>query len=415
MEKSDLTPEFYTGSPLDSTDLRYRDEFIEELWDTLLTKHVLLVAPRRTGKTSVMDHFVSHPKTGYIVVKENVQDLDHPADFFLSLLSRFNDEHPSILRKLQESGWKLMKDAFSKIENVGISEFKVALRESDPSWQENWRQHGYDLLSRLRKQGQPTLLIIDELPDMLLNLNKSHPELLQPFLAWFRSQRLDPTPKKDSIRWLLGGSINLYSTLDAVEMVDLINDLHNLPLPVLTNEQVEHFVTTMLKERNVRIHADLPDSVVKILGRPIPLFMQLLTLDLYRRWKKTDAEKAPLSKQDVEDTFNQLVRSSAAQDKLQHYHSRLRRYYSEPNLSAAHVILGQLSLSQGGISRSSLFGEFQRHLSDSGQTLFPHELKQNFNQLLRDLANDFYVEEISENRYDFASGVLKHWWRKYYA
>ena len=37
------------------------------------------------------------------------------------------------------------------------------------------------------------------------------------------------------------------------------------------------------------------------------------------------------------------------------------------------------------------------------------------NQLLLDLENDFYIIEVDERIYDFASGVLKLWWRKYYA
>ena len=58
--------------------------------------------------------------------------------------------------------------------------------------------------------------------------------------------------------------------------------------------------------------------------------------------------------------------------------------------------------------------EFQRTLIESGQQLPLFEQKQLFNELLRDLANDFYIEEISDNQYDFASGILKAWWRKYY-
>jgi predicted AAA+ superfamily ATPase len=76
MEISPETPEFYTGSPVDAADLRYRDQFVADLWDTLRTKHVLLTAPRRTGKTSVMDHLRSFPQNGYAVIYENVQEND---------------------------------------------------------------------------------------------------------------------------------------------------------------------------------------------------------------------------------------------------------------------------------------------------------------------------------------------------
>ena len=38
-----------------------------------------------------------------------------------------------------------------------------------------------------------------------------------------------------------------------------------------------------------------------------------------------------------------------------------------------------------------------------------------FNELLLDLENDFYIVEVEEGLYDFASGVLKSWWRKHHA
>ena len=80
-------PEFYTGAPVDPVDLRFRGTFLAELGQTLRTGHVVLTAPRRTGKTSVMDYLRDHPENGYSVVSINVQDLAHPADFFQVLRS----------------------------------------------------------------------------------------------------------------------------------------------------------------------------------------------------------------------------------------------------------------------------------------------------------------------------------------
>ena len=59
--------------------------------------------------------------------------------------------------------------------------------------------------------------------------------------------------------------------------------------------------------------------------------------------------------------------------------------------------------------------ETERLLADLGIERPEHERKQLFNQMLLDLENDFYIIEVKEGIYDFASGVLKSWWRKYYA
>jgi len=81
--------DFYTGSPLDPDDLWFREEFVDLLWDILSTEHVLLTAPRRTGKTSVMDYMAAKPQGGYSAISVFVQDLDHPSEFLLTLLDAF--------------------------------------------------------------------------------------------------------------------------------------------------------------------------------------------------------------------------------------------------------------------------------------------------------------------------------------
>jgi len=412
MKTSPDLPEFYTGSPVDAPDLRYRSAFLTELWETLATKHVLLTAPRRTGKTSIMDHLRAYPQNGYAVVYENVQDLSHPADFFAALLSRFYDEHPNVFRNTIGKSWALIKTALGKIEEVGLSEFKVALRASDPDWKSKWKQHGERFLQQIRKHATPILLIVDELPDMLLNLKAEDEPLMREFLAWFRTQRQDPKPKHDKVRWLVGGSVNLSSTLDSVAMVDLINDFEDVPLPILSTANVTDFVSSMLTPRSVNLEEDVPARVAARLGRPIPLFMQMITQDLYRRWKRNGHT---LTTADVDEAFADLVISNAARDKLQHYYSRIDRYYEGSKVPAAHTLLSQLSLSEDGLGRSRLLQEFERILADEGLDLPSHQRKQRFSQLLRDLENDFYVSEISANHFDFASGILKSWWKKYYA
>ena len=405
-------PEFYTGAPVDSVDLRFRDEFLTELWGTLRTKHLVLTAARRTGKTSVMDHLREHPMNGFSVVSSNAQDLTHPGDFFQVLLDAFHDAHPSLVRDKLAAGWELVSDALGKVGEIGVGGFKLALRKSDPSWRENWRQHGDTFLKQARKTGVPILFIVDELPDMLLNLSREDAALLREFLAWFRTQRSNPAPARDSIRWLLGGSVNLAGTLDALGQVDLINDLEDIPLPPLTEGNIRTFVTEMLSGRGVPYQEDVPYRLISRLGRPIPLFMQMVTQDLHRLWKK---EQREIIVTDVDTIFEALIVSPGARTRLQHYYSRIKQYYTDPKRSIAYSLLGQISVCESGLRRAVLLQETDRLLVGSGIELPAHERKQLFNQILLDLENDFYIIEVEEGIYDFASGVLKSWWRKYYA
>ena len=194
--------------------------------------------------------------------------------------------------------------------------------------------------------------------------------------------------------------------------MDLINDLEDVSLPPLTDVDIAIFVKEMLGGRGVAYDDDVPPRLIRRLGRPIPLFMQIATYDLYRMWKR---EKRKIVAADVDGVFDAIILGSAARTRLQHFQSRIDRYYADPKSSLAHVLLGQISMSESGLGRAALLQETERVLVELGIRLPAHERRQTFNRLLLDLENDFYVVEVENDIYDFASGVLKSWWRKYHA
>ena len=410
--------DFYTGSPVDPDELWFRDEFIDRLWEVLRGEHVVLSAPRRTGKTSVMDHLAARPRDGFSTVSAFVQDLDHPNDFLLTLLDAFHSKNANLFHRVFRQAGSWVGSALDRLEKVEFSGFKVALRAEMKSRPDDWKEFGdREFFAVIRNFSGKLLFIVDEFPDLIVNMHRNHPGLVRPFLSWLRGHCMNPLPREDNLRWLLGGSVNLSSTLDSLHALDLINAFHEESLPVLTVSQVKEFVIRMLTERGVEFDEQVPGGVVDRLGRPVPYFLQMITQNLYRLWKRS---RHRLVSDDVRDCFEDLIISSGARDKLQHFYSRIQQYYGDPKRSAAYELLAQLSVSDKGLSRSMLFDVFEKVLNMNGMALPQYERKQLFNQLLRDLENDFYISELTPNtsegiRYDFASGLLKSWWKKYYA
>jgi hypothetical protein len=105
---------------------------------------------------------------------------------------------------------------------------------------------------------------------------KEAPEKLDTFLHWFRVVRQNP--ERDNIRWLLDGSVNLRSTLDEQGKLKLINDLRVESLPPFTDSEVKEFVETMLRMRDVPLKMEIIERIKQLLGKPIPFFLELLTL-----------------------------------------------------------------------------------------------------------------------------------------
>lgn len=212
-------------------------------------------------------------------------------------------------------------------------------------------------------------------------------------------------------RWLVGGSVNLRSTLDQEGKLSLINDFRVEPLPPFSDKEVDQFVTTMLGLRDVSFQPEMVGRVKLRLGRPIPFFLQLLTQELYRDWRKHHETLRP---DHVDSVFNRVLLGENARDKLQHFRSRIHTHYPDDEKNAAFELLDRLSGSETALSRDALMTAYTEIEAAKPRPRTGQNLKQSFHDLMLLLQNDFYVEEVAERQYDFASSTLKLWWRKYY-
>ncbi|MCX6922493.1 MAG: hypothetical protein NT154_04660, partial [Verrucomicrobia bacterium] len=58
-----------------------REDFIDHLWRMLEANNILLLAPRRFGKSGVMRHVLLHPRPGYLPLSFELEDVDSPEEF----------------------------------------------------------------------------------------------------------------------------------------------------------------------------------------------------------------------------------------------------------------------------------------------------------------------------------------------
>jgi uncharacterized protein len=401
--------EFIVGSPARDDDFLFRETFIEDLWEALNKHNVLLLAPRRTGKTSVMYRMLDRPGEGWLVIHLNVEDLKTPDDFIVSLIDAINEHQPRYLREVLSKGWDFLSGALRRLEAIEVSEFKIQLRKSEnPSVK--WQDRGSELIERVFNSREKVLFIIDELPDMLSAMMMEPENQYTDFLHWFRKIRERSLEK--NVRWLLGGSVNLIAALDQQSMIKLVNDLKVEPLPSFTEHEVADFIGRMLRQRHVAFDENVICRIGELLGAPIPLFLQMLTQELYRLWRRNPS--GVLTSDAVDAVFNKSLLGEMARDKLQHYRSRIDIHYLQEDREAACHILSTLSLTEKGISPAALFQIYRRIEETRTDARKGAALSQAFNRLMLHLQSDFYIEQCDDGAYDFASRLLKTWWKKYY-
>lgn len=406
---SNIQTDFIVGGVARNSDFYFRKSFVDDVLESLKKDNVLLLAPRRTGKTSVMYYLLDHCASKFKVIHLNVEDLESPVEFYLSLIDAINEHQPEYLKKLSAS-WSLFKNISSSLEEISFLDFKVKLKTAS-NWEKDWKDIAQQLLERVINTNESVLFIIDELPDMLSAMGDKSKEELKIFLHHFKKLRTNPRATK--VRWLVGGSVNIKGTLDELRLINLINDLKPEPLPTITKQEMKAFVTMMLNDREVKYSKTMIPRMYELLGEPIPYFLQLFTQELFRFWRREKPKK--LEVKHVDNVFQHTLLGEAAHDKLQHYHSRIKLYYPVEEQEIAYIFLDKLSLADEGISEKALFTDYQKHLATQSESRETLSQKLAFKHLLLKLESDFYVSKQDDDKYQFNSYLLKTWWRKNWA
>ena len=386
-------------------------KLIKTLWHKLENDNILLIAPRRFGKTGAMYCLLDSPQKSFEPVILNVEPITSASNFIVELTARLHKKNAFHQRIL--SLWDKKKDIFNflrdSISNIDIGGLKIELREHTDIV-ENWESYGEKLMSVLSTSTPRLLLIIDEFPIMINHIAKNNIEEATKLLRWFRSVRISP---ETQTRFIVGGSINLVSTLDKLDLVDTINDLLPQKVNVFSQKTAKQFIKeTFANEMNFdnkkfEISNDLVDYILELVGEPIPYLLAVFLSAIIDR--QSDDSSEQMKKNNILAVFEEDLLYGATSITFQHYRSRLDQYYSGTDSDVAKSILNLLSRTDYAVKKQTLYQIFLEK-----SKLRPDDSNyDNFSDLMFRLENDFYVKEINR-MYSFFSRILRLWWKNNY-
>ncbi|MBN1654422.1 MAG: ATP-binding protein, partial [Deltaproteobacteria bacterium] len=185
------------GNVPEPNELYGRDELIEHLWRQLEGNNILLLAPRRFGKTGVMNHVLERKKDDWLPVYLELEDVDSPAEFVWRLSREVlaHSELRKVLAKARALPGELKEWITDTFDEVGFEGAKVKFKVAVPP---DWRSNAKTLMRELEKAEPILIFIFDEMPSMLEKIRTDlGDEEARNFLAWFRTVRLQ---RKDQLR-----------------------------------------------------------------------------------------------------------------------------------------------------------------------------------------------------------------------
>lgn len=212
------------GNVPEPGELHGRSSLLDNLWRAIASNNILLLAPRRFGKTGVMRHILKQPRPGYLPVYFDLEDVDSPHEFVWRVAREVlaQDRLRSLLRSargLPGAIKEWARDTFDEIEFDGA---RVKFRADIAA---DWRNAARRLLLELEKAGPTLVFIFDELPAMLDKVHHaSGDDEARSFMAWFRSVRMQQQDELRRHRFLVGGSTGLDLILRRLSALDTLND-----------------------------------------------------------------------------------------------------------------------------------------------------------------------------------------------
>lgn len=391
------------GAPVRGADFYGRDALVDIIWQKLRFGNILLTAPRRFGKTSVMYRLIDEPRYDFKLVHADLEHMIEPAELISQLavqlatdtrLSRIANG----LSYFPKTLWTRFKETFSEIDLLKV---RVKLRDKlRPHWQES----GEELFKRVAEFPGTIVFVLDEFPMMIDRMARSstHREEAKTLLRWLRALR--QSPSTTNVRFLIAGSIGIGHVLNELGEISAINDFEQVRLEPFPKKMAAMLLDELANTHKIPLSEPSKRKMLEAIGTYIPYFIQVIFSEAA---KSHTQNGEPITPKRVEQIYRDKVLGVECKTYFDHYYGRLRDYYKPHEERAVKRILRELALA-GCLSREICYQLYRDNLGDRSDV-------EEFNRLMTDLENDFYVRfDATSRKYEFASKLLRDWWLRHY-
>jgi uncharacterized protein len=380
-----------------------RDEFIEHLWRALEANNVLLLAPRRFGKSGVMRHVLVRPKPGYLVLSFELEDVDSPEEFVWRITKELlgHDNFRALLsqaKRLPSALGQWVRKHFDEAEFEGAKiKFKADIKE-------DWREAARRMLVELEKADKTVVFLLDELPAMLDRIIEKRDEsAARDFLAWFRTIRLAQKDVLRRHRFIVAGSVGIDQILRKLGATDKLVDFTRLTVEPLDDPTAKELIGDLTESIALKWNSDLSGGILELIGAPVPYFIHIFVSQLAQL---PSAQKMTLTAADLKRIYADRLLGPTCRHYFDHYSIRLKRY-GKTGEKAGLAMLRSVAC-QERISRPVLYDIYKKCRGKGASY-------QEFDELMSDLECDWYLRLDSDtNEFYFRLKIMRDWWRRWY-
>ena len=378
-----------TGNPVRGDDFFKRENVIEQAWEHLESgSHILIAAPRRVGKTSLMKYLEDFPRPPFSLIYLITESVNSEKEFYRRILNRivktdFVKKSKKVLNFLEQH-----KPAIKKI---GVDGIEFGVRE----------EHNYfEMLGSILKSPQPEanklVIMIDEFPETLENIIEDEGDAAgRHFLQSNREIRQD-SEITENFQFIYTGSIGLENIVSRLNAVSTINDLVRLKVPPLTESEANQLIQELL----AGVRFVLTDGVIEYIFHQIkwliPFYIQLVMQELRNISREQGIDA--IENAHVDKALQEMLEQ---RNHFEHWHTRLRTTFKGTDYSFVKDVLN-ITSEKSEITSNEIC-----------DLAVKHDIEISSKDIIGSLVYDGYINNHEEvHTYRFNSPILKMWWRQ---
>ena len=369
--------------------------------------HIMLVAQRRMGKTSLMREISRRLQGRYICLFVDLQRACDSPDAMVELSLAMNP-YKSLWDKTKNVFSNIMSTIFENIEKINIKEIGITLRAGLAAG--NWKEKGDQLFSVIASEERPVILLMDEVPLMVnrmlkgedFNITHERRTAVDEFMSWLRDNSLR---HQNKVRIVVSGSIGFEPILNQARLSATINNFSPFELKPWDEPTAIGCLEALASEYGVKFKEGAEAAIVKRLGCCIPHHVQMFFTQVYERC--TRRERMDFCADEVNDIYESEMLGIRGHAELTHYEERLKIILGPELFPLALEMLTETAVA-GFLNKESLM-ELRK-----GYAFKERSGQDAQEEILRVLEHDGYIRQAPQG-YVFESHLLRDWWRKRYA
>lgn len=374
-----------TGPTAEGSKYFKRDKVERRIWRKIIDNHhVLFLAPRRVGKSSIVIEMARTAPEGYVCIWKNIQS-DNSLQVFYERMYDMAWECLDAFSKARSSVAEFIKTIkITKISKSGVS---IERTEVD------YRTEFFDLLEKVKESDVKVVLFLDEFPDVVWNIFKFEgAQAAEKLLADIRS--LDDAKFKKNFMLVLLGSVGLSHIVKKITgREDRINNLHKEYLQALSKEEARAFLAQITNGASMQIDEVAEAHLLDKLGHYLPYFIQLLVEECDNLLEED--ENPHLDNDTIDRAYTKLLHRN---ERFTDWDSRLSKYFEGKYPFLLEVL--KECAHQNTLSIQKIFNISKKHQNES-------DFKKDLDDIL--VADGYIFEEGGE--YRFNSPLLRDWWK----